>query len=393
MLVVYGHYGSRNHGNEAIVRGVLEIFANNPLLLYSFFPEADAEYGLDQLCEIRPFLKQVRRFTPAHIYQAIARRLCRDENALRWYQLQGFFSQVSRERTYMLTAGDQYCEDHLVRDFYSYVNQGIVKRGAKTVMLPCTIRASDVKDRKLIEDLNRYSLIFARESITYQALVNVGIEHVRLVPDPAFIMQTRALKIDDGLLARHVVGLTVGMMAQGQERHTTNLIERSRELIGYILDKTDWAIALIPHVNVSASLTDEIPLKELYEEYRKSERVYKIPEMAAPELKYVISKCRFMVTLRTHASIAAYSTGVPTLVIGYSQKSEGIARDLFGATENFVVKADALKENMALVRVFEWLVVNEDKVRQQLRSTMPTYAARVRDLYSEIVHMTGAAHV
>ena len=56
----------------------------------------------------------------------------------------------------------------------------------------------------------------------------------------------------------------------------------------------------------------------------------------------IISKCRFFVVARTHATIAAYSTGVPTIVISYSVKSRGIARDLFGDEKGYAVSWKSL---------------------------------------------------
>ena len=42
-------------------------------------------------------------------------------------------------------------------------------------------------------------------------------------------------------------------------------------------------------------------------------------------IKGYISRCELFIGARTHATIAAYSTGVPTLVLGYSVKARGIA--------------------------------------------------------------------
>ena len=55
------------------------------------------------------------------------------------------------------------------------------------------------------------------------------------------------------------------------------------------------------------------------------------------EIKGIISKCRFFIGARTHSTIAAYSTCVPTLAVGYSIKARGIARDIFGTEDNYVV--------------------------------------------------------
>ncbi len=53
---------------------------------------------------------------------------------------------------------------------------------------------------------------------------------------------------------------------------------------------------------------------------------------------------------RTHATIAAYSTGVPTLVVGYSVKARGIARDLFGTEDGYVLPVQQLKESDELTK-------------------------------------------
>ena len=72
------------------------------------------------------------------------------------------------------------------------------------------------------------------------------------------------------------------------------------------------------------------------------------------QLKGYIAKCRFFVGARTHATIAAYSTEVPTLVVGYSIKSRGIAKDIFGSEENYVIPIEQIKEENKLTQAFIW---------------------------------------
>jgi polysaccharide pyruvyl transferase WcaK-like protein len=56
---------------------------------------------------------------------------------------------------------------------------------------------------------------------------------------------------------------------------------------------------------------------------------------------------------RTHSTIAAYSSGVKTLVIGYSVKSRGIAKDLFGDYEGYVLPVQELSSPDALVEAYK----------------------------------------
>ena len=91
------------------------------------------------------------------------------------------------------------------------------------------------------------------------------------------------------------------------------------------------------------------------------------------ELKGFISKCRLFIGARTHATIAAYSTCVPTLVIGYSVKAKGIAKDIFGTYKNYVLPVQSLKNKDDLINGFDWLKNNEDSIRQHLKNFMPSY--------------------
>ena len=80
-----------------------------------------------------------------------------------------------------------------------------------------------------------------------------------------------------------------------------------------------------------------------------------------------------MIAARTHASIAAYSTCVPTLVLGYSVKSLGIATDIFGTADNYVLPVDKIKENNEILKAFVWLQDNETMIRGRYKKVMPSY--------------------
>ena len=146
-------------------------------------------------------------------------------------------------------------------------------------------------------------------------------------------------------------------------------------LIEHILKETDMAIALIPHVIWDDS-DDRIPLMQLYERYKKSGRVLVIEDQNCSKLKYAISKCRFFVGARTHSTIAAYFSGIPTLVVGYSVKARGIARDLFGDEEQYSLSVQRLKETDELLKKFRWILENEELIKKQLNSKIPEVIKR-----------------
>lgn len=82
--------------------------------------------------------------------------------------------------------------------------------------------------------------------------------------------------------------------------------------------------------------------------------------------------------------IAAYSTGVPTLVVGYSVKARGIDRDLFGTEEGYVLPVQQLKESNELTRAFIDLYERRESIQTHLKTILPAYIARADDARSAL---------
>ena len=55
--------------------------------------------------------------------------------------------------------------------------------------------------------------------------------------------------------------------------------------------------------------------------------------LGACQIKWAVARCRFFLAARTHSTIAAVSTGVPTVALAYSQKARGLWRAIFGDEE------------------------------------------------------------
>ena len=149
-------------------------------------------------------------------------------------------------------------------------------------------------------------------------------------------------------------------------------------LVQYVLDNTDMSVALIPHV-VWERNNDRKTIDELYQYFKNEKRVVKIGDHSCEELKGYITRCRYFIGARTHATIAAYSSKVPTLVVGYSVKAKGIAKDLFGTYENYVVPVQCLEKEGQLIRAFQWMCENEEELRTQLDRVIPPYVAKLEE--------------
>ena len=80
---------------------------------------------------------------------------------------------------------------------------------------------------------------------------------------------------------------------------------------------------------------------------------------------------------------------MPTLVAGYSVKAKGIAKDIFGDYEHYVVPVQSLQKGGDLVTAFQWLMRREDDIRKHLQEFMPSYCAKAWETGKEIQKLIG----
>lgn len=383
--VFYMHGGSANHGCEAIVRSSYEI--NKSMFecfqLFSQNEKEDHKYLENTDIKIKSSWLKMNKISLDYIMMAIQMKILGKSNAYIKYRYKELFGALSEQTVAFSIGGDNYCYDGMP-EVLAELNKQAVDKGSKTVLWGASIEPQLLHDKKVKEDLERYSLIIARESISYEALLQAGIvKNARLYPDSAFTLQKTEVSLPEGLKEKEFVGLNLSPLVMNCNDDENIAYCNFENLIQYIIEKTELNIALIPHV-VWEGNDDRIPLLKLYEQYKYTGRVYLIDDMDATKLKDIISKCKYFIGARTHATIAAYSTMVPTLVMGYSVKARGIAKDIFGTEEGYVLPVQNLASEHELTEGFLWLTENEEEIRKKLEMMMPDYIAKAWSVKKEI---------
>lgn len=374
MINMYYHGGSANHGCEAIVRSTQQII-DQDLTLFSTDPDSDRTYFLDATINlIEDPYKLLKRGSLRWLLAAGYHKLKHTDYLFVRFARDTFFSKINKGDIYLSIGGDNYC--YAGNANLGYYNRAIQKKGGKTVLWGCSFEQDDLTPA-ISEDLARYNLITARESISYTTLKHVN-QNTVLVADPAFILERMDLPLPTGWIEGNMIGINASPLILQCAQDTTIALDAYRCLIQEIIANTDCGIALIPHV-VSPQNDDRVPLKLLYDEFCDSGRIIMIDDCNCMELKGYIARCRFFVGARTHATIAAYSSMVPTLVLGYSVKSRGIARDLFGTEENYVLPVQKMTHPGELVSAFKGLLEREDAIRRHLQLNIPAYCQRALD--------------
>ena len=106
-------------------------------------------------------------------------------------------------------------------------------------------------------------------------------------------------------------------------------------------------------------------------------------------LKGYIARMKALVTARTHASIAGYSSCVPTLVIGYSVKARGIARDLFGSEEGHLLPVQELDSQEQLIGAYDALLSRAQEERSYLIGKLPEYKRGLDEAAYAVMKLEG----
>lgn len=377
--ILYPHGGCGNRGCEAIVRSSLKILARD-CILFSSKPQQDFDVSLDKICAIQVDRKPISRFSYKYWKALLATHLRSDKNAFDKAYFAPIFSSFKTGDIALSIGGDNYC--YGVPEFIFTINTELRRLHIPTVLWGCSIEPSAM-DAHMLQDLSAYRLIVARESITYEALRSKGIKQATLYPDPAFQLNRCDLPLPNGFAENNTVGINISPMIIENEARQGSTMANYRELIAHIISKTDMQVALIPHVIWDFN-DDRIPLAELYQEFKDSKRVILLDGYKAEEIKGYIARCRFLVAARTHASIAAYSQSVPTLVIGYSVKALGIAKDIFGTHGNYVLPVQSLRSKEMLRNKFQYLLDNENSIREHYRAVMPAYKEKAMQAKTEL---------
>lgn len=371
-IILYPHGGSGNHGCEAIVRATKKIIGCNETSLFSSRTEDDYKYGVGKLCTIQKEQQTFSRFSFLYWKAFMQRHLFKKEDAFDLALYHQLFQEAKTCNYALSIGGDNYC--YGVPGFIILINKELRKLGIKTILWGCSVEPKAIQG-EMLEDLKGYTHIFARESITFQAMKDKGIEQVSLYPDPAFQLNRIDLPLPEGFIENNTVGINVSPLIIGHEQNNGVTLKNYITLIQYLIDHTDMQIALIPHV-VWAQNDDRKPLQELYQHFKGTNRVILLEDYNAEEVKGFIARCRFMVAARTHASIAAYSEQVPTLVVGYSVKARGIARDIFGDENNYVIPVQSLQKENDLLDAFLWIYHHEKEIKGHYKVFMPNYKAK-----------------
>jgi colanic acid/amylovoran biosynthesis protein len=274
----------------------------------------------------------------------------------------------------LAAGGDNYCYGGTER--YYRLNKSIRRNKIKNIFWGCSVE-SDVIDNNMLKDLHGFDIIIARETLTFQALAERGLKNLAQCADPAFAMEADISQIPAGVVPKGNIGINISPLTFSYSQNSKAMKRYIIQLIQHILSCTDYNILLIPHVHTHLEdvNSDSYVNNQIFHQI-SDPRIYCVSgDLNAPQLKGIIAHCDLFIGARTHATIAAYSSCVPTLVLGYSIKSKGIATDLFGTYKGNVIPVQNVSSSADLKNSFDEFYEEKGHLKKKLEEVMSNYIA------------------
>ncbi len=298
--------------------------------------------------------------------------------------------------------GDNYSLDYLLPSLLMGLDGCAMDLGKPVVLWGASVGPFEGEPHFLpviCRHLERMAFIAAREPVTVEYLTKLGLGNkVIHVADPAFALTTEPVDTatfwpeDPG---EGVLGLNVSPLLlryRPTKEPEGRLLDEVAGFIRYAVVERRLGVLLVPHViphdgaaknNDAAFMAQLLPrLSDLGNHLRVMN-----DNLNAAQTKHVISQCRFFIGARTHSTIAALSSEVPTISIAYSVKAKGINRDLFGNIRYVLNTPDVSR--VALTERLAQLMEEESALRSILRERRVEMLERARLATRKLAEVMG----
>jgi colanic acid/amylovoran biosynthesis protein len=296
----------------------------------------------------------------------------------------------------LAVGGDNYSLDYRIPSPIMAVDRYAMNMGKPVVLWSASVGPFDREPAfvaPIKEHLSRMHYVAARESVSHGYLTDkLGLPNVIRMADPAFTLKRQAVDHAPFWPAgpAGVLGLNLSQLIERYRRPDQDLRAEVAQFIRHAVTEKGLGVLLVPHVNPltgNGQGGDAAYMQPLLAQLSDlGDAVTMMPQrFNAAQTKEVISHLRFFIGARTHATIAALSSGVPTVSIAYSVKARGINRDLFGSEEMVLQTPDV--SAASLQKSLTWLLREEDALRAllavrigQLQGAARDAAARLSDV-------------
>jgi colanic acid/amylovoran biosynthesis protein len=390
VFVFAGNHGYANQGCEAIVRGTTKILRtvfNNPEFYSAYFFQEGCTDKVDESDKGIKHLPitSLNRFSEKWFTYQFAKILNpKNKEFISYTYLKPYINEAN---AVLMLGGDNYSLDYGYPEKYLSLNHYVRAQNIPVILWGTSIGPFSTEpeyEKKVVAELKKVTRIYARESITYRYLKSHGVEeNVRLVADPSYFVDPILFELPEkieNVISQGCVGLNISpLLCRYLDNNLESWIVQATEIVTFLTKVLPVPLLLIPHVvSYTGNMREDdyIFLNEVFKRVNCTNGKLFLLEgkLTTAETKWVISRLIAFAGARTHATLAALSTGVPTISIGYSSKSQGINEDIYGHT-NWLIKIKELTPDHLVGKIKD-LLTSRETIHSDLLVTIQTMRNR-----------------
>lgn len=391
LFILAGNNPYENRGCEAIARGTTKIlreyFKDPRFICLSHFQNEkqyqqqcmqETDDAITHLHSYRLSRRKIAQnlWKPFYLGYAYDRLCCPE--ALKYRVYKQMLPYLDEAAAVLSVGGDNYSLDYGIPKLFTDLDDIAIQKGKPIILWGASVgpfSAMPDYEQYMSDHLQKVTGIFARESATIDYLKGIGVtENVYPVADPAFLMDpAKPEGIEDLLpLDEEAIGLNLSplMAKYVSGRNLEAWTEIAAQIISGIAETTEMPVYLIPHVTIPHS-DDYAFMRKAVSQIKGQNRNITLipPKYSAAEIKWIISQMALFAGARTHSTIAALSSGVPTLSFAYSIKAHGINRDIFDH-ESYLLSPECLTPSTVTERI-QSMLDESGKIRGELDEKIP----------------------
>jgi polysaccharide pyruvyl transferase WcaK-like protein len=378
LFILAGNGPYDNRGCEAIIRGTIQIlrhhFDNPEFIVCSHFRSIEHLHNQQQ----HEFDKAVRHVavqkiisTKYRLWDKVIHMFYQKFPRVRQrFHYRQIINDIGRARAVLSVGGDNYCLDYGIPTIFTDLDDLVVAKGGKQIIWGASIgpyTRNPTYESYMSEHLKIITSIFARESLTIGYLRSIGVvQNVVKMVDPAFVLEAREPhEAVDSKNLTSSIGINLSPL---MHRYCCNgdenaWLDRAVDIVSAVNRQFDNPILLIPHVYEPYS-DDRNFLEKVRLAVSSNKVTLLTGDYSAAELKWFISKLLLLAAARTHATIAGFSSMVPTISFAYSIKATGLNHDIYGH-QDLCIQPDALTANMVCDKI-NYAIEHNAGIRTQL---------------------------
>lgn len=236
-----------------------------------------------------------------------------------------------------------------------------------------------------IKSIKKASLCMARDKQSYD-FVTKNIPHQKNVCeciDVAFYLPYETIKQDASYI--HVgINISALLWNGGYTRNNQFGLKCEyqslvRQLIDYFLNQKNVKVHLVPHVvGVNRTVENDYAVSYyLWREYNHPNLILAPFALGPIEIKSYIAGLDFFIGARMHATIGAFSAGVPVVPMAYSRKFNGLFLDTLFYNNMVDMKT---MDNDEVLEVIKEAYANRDVLKKKIENQMATTVKEKKQL-------------